>query len=218
MKILAFDTSTTACSIAVQNGDAVSCVHKIAPMQQTSLILPMIQDILASNSLTLAQLDAIAYGCGPGSFTGIRIASSVAQGLGFAAQKPLIPISSLAALAQAALLEQQHSRVLVAVDARMNQIYWAMYEKNPQGNMQLIGQELLCKPDEIRIPNDKNWCGVGDAWGLYPNQLVEKLGFTPSPIDFAQLPTAQALLQLANIKFELGEWVAASAAIPVYLR
>lgn len=218
MKILAFDTSSTACSVAIQQGDTLSCLHKIAPMQQTSLILPMIQEILTAASLTLTELDAIAYGCGPGSFTGIRIACSVAQGLGFAAQKPLIPISSLAALAQAALMERAYERVLVAVDARMGQLYWAMYEKNLQEHMQLTGEELLCKTNEICLPDNKNWCGVGDAWGIYQNQLVEKLGFTPSPIDCAQLPTAQALLQLARIPFEKDNWVSASAAIPVYLR
>src|SRR5690349_9145853 len=131
--ILAFDTSTSACTVALQNGDFVSVRHQLAPKQQAQLILPMINELLSSTSLTANELDAIAYGCGPGSFTGIRIASSVAQGIGFAINKPIIPVSSLAALAQTAFLEQQWTRLLVAVDARMGKIYWANYVINPSG-------------------------------------------------------------------------------------
>jgi len=218
MKILAFDTSTTACSVAIQNGDQVKCLHQIAPMQQAKLILPMIHELLEASSVTLEQLDAIAYGCGPGSFTGIRIASSVVQGIGFGTQKPIIKISSLAALAQAAYLEQHCAKMLIAVDARMDQIYWACYEAGKTGCVELVDQELLCRPEDVSIPVANDWSGVGDGWGIYTQQISSRLGFTPSSIYSSQLPSAQAMLQLARIKYDKNEWIAASEAVPVYLR
>src|SRR5690348_12267838 len=128
MKLLALDTSSIACSVALLLDGDVHYLHKIAPMQQAKLILSMIEELLKTHSLKVNHLDAIAYGCGPGSFTGLRIACSVAQAFGLAADKPLIPISSLAALAQATYIEHQEKKVLAAIDARMDQIYWAAYE------------------------------------------------------------------------------------------
>ncbi len=221
MKILAFDTSTSACSVALQNGDLVSIRHQIAPMQQAHLILPMIYELLSSCSLAPNELDAIAYGCGPGSFTGIRIASSVAQGIGFAIQKPIIPVSSLATLAQTAFLEQQWTKLLVAMDARMGKMYWASYVINPSGLAELIGDELTVNPAEglaMTAPNhDEPLYGIGNGWEIHKETLVKRLGFRPKAILATQLPQAKALLQLAQVKFEQGEWVAASQAIPVYL-
>lgn len=218
VKLLAIDTSSQACSVAIMDGDNVTAVHKIAPMQQTNLILPMIQDLLDSSSLNLNQLDAIAYGCGPGSFTGIRIASSVAQGLGYGANLPVIPVSSLAATAQAAFLEKQWRRLLVSIDARMKLIYWAAYEVSLDGCVELVGEEQACEPELIVAPESGDWSGVGDGWTVYGDRLVDRLGYAPIEINPSQLPTAEALLALAKVKFDRGEWVAASAAIPVYLR
>jgi len=216
MNILALETSTNACSVALQNKDEVTYLHKIAPMQHTKLILPMIHELLNSASLTLDQLDAIAYGRGPGSFTGIRIASSVAQGLGFAANKPLIPLSSLTIYAQTAYLEKHYESVLVAVDARMGQIYWAQYEA-ASGIMKLCGEESVCAPHEVYPVALKLWQGIGDAWEVYYDQLVKALGDKPNSIQNI-FPNAKAMLPLARIKFETGECVDASVAIPVYLR
>lgn len=218
VKLLAFDTSSTACSVGLLNGDEVSVTHKIAPMQQAHLILSIIQEMLDSASLSLNQLDAVAFGCGPGSFTGIRIASSVAQGIGFGANLPLVPISSLAAIAQTAYLEQQLSHSLVAIDARMKQVYWAGYEVNTQGLVQVVGQEQVCLPEDVSRVGDNQWCGLGDGWGVYKDRLVTRLGYEPSVIRSAELPGGRALLMLGKAKFDQGEWVAPSEAKPVYLR
>lgn len=218
MKILAFDTSSSVCSIAIQNGEQVNFSHKVAPMQQAKLILPMIQTLLAECSLTFADLDAIAYGYGPGSFTGIRIANSVAQGIAFAAEKPVIQVSSLAILAEAAFMEQSCKKMLVAVDARMNQIYWAFYAIGEKGYVELIGEEQICTPDIASLPLKNDWCGVGDGWDKYTDQLTARLGFKPEFIYASQLPSAQALLKLAKVKFDESQWVAAGDAAPVYLR
>jgi len=218
MNLLAFDTSTTACSIAIQKGDEVRLSHQIAPMQQARLILPVIQDLLNSVALTVNDLDAIVYGCGPGSFTGIRIASSVAQGIAFALNKPVVQISSLAAIAQSGLRDQHLNRMLVAVDARMDEIYWAAYEANKQGYVELQGQEQVSKPEDVTLPAGDDWYGVGDGWLKYQDDLASRLGFRPHAIYPAVLPTAEDLLQLARIKLAQGEWVAAADAVPVYLR
>jgi tRNA threonylcarbamoyladenosine biosynthesis protein TsaB len=228
MKILAFDTSTSVCSVALQNDNDIIVLQKNAPPQSAQLILPMIQDLLTHASLSLNDLDAVAFGCGPGSFTGIRISSSVAQGLGFTLQKPLIPVSSLAILAQTVYLEQHtasldkiHSELrfnyLVAVDARMGKIYWAVYENTISGTVELIGQEQLALPTEVKMPKNDKMCGVGEGWEIYKDTLIMLTKNQPITIFASQKPKAKALLQLAKTKFDRGEWIAASRAIPVYL-
>ena len=230
LKILAFDTSSSACSVALQNGDKINYLNKIAPMQQARLILPMIQELLHSSALTLKQLDAIAYGCGPGSFTGMRIASSVAQGIGLATNVPIIRISSLAAIAQAAFLEQQWTKLLVALDARMQETYWAIYELGKHGRVELVEEEQACAPKKVTIPESisrilrdsdgkkLDWCGVGDGWEKYREALVMRLGFEPQAINASQLPTAIAILELAKGKLDQGDWITAADAVPAYLR
>lgn len=224
--VLALDTSFSACSVALQCGDEIKFCHQMAPMQQTKLLLPMIQAILESNSVKLNQLDAIAFGCGPASFTGVRIASSVAQGLSFAASCPVIPISSLAATAQAAYQEKQWSNALVAIDARAGNVYWAAYELS-SGCMTLVGKETIISPFEIIenngiFPADRTptgWYAIGDGWGRYKEALTTHLGFEPVEIDANQLPTASAVLNLANIALNRGlEKKHSFEAIPVYLR
>jgi tRNA threonylcarbamoyladenosine biosynthesis protein TsaB len=221
MKILAFDTSSTACSLALQIDNEVKCLDQNAPMQQAKLILPLIQGLLAQSSLSLNELDAIAYGCGPGSFTGIRIANSVAQGIGFAAQKPIIQISSLAALAQTAYQEKKCSKVLAALDARMQQVYWGVYEFNQNdGIMDCLGEEKLCYASEVSLPDkiDQDWQGVGDAWANYTDNFIARLGLRPREIHASLLPNAQAILALAKVKFEKSQWISSADALPSYLR
>jgi tRNA threonylcarbamoyladenosine biosynthesis protein TsaB len=188
MNILAFDTSASACSIALQKGEEIHCLHKIAPMQQAKLILPMIESLLAKTSLTLDDLDFIAYGRGPGSFTGIRIANTVAQGLAFAAKKPLVAISSLAILAETVCMKQKCRQARVVVDARMGQVYWADYEIGHRGHVELRGVEQLSALDALNLPETD------------------------------ELPCAEALLPLARIDFEENQWISAADAVPVYLR
>jgi tRNA threonylcarbamoyladenosine biosynthesis protein TsaB len=214
VKILAFDTSTPACTIALLDDNRITSTHQVAPMQQAKLILPFIQDLLTAAALPVAALDAIAYGCGPGSFTGVRIASSVAQGLGYAINKPIIPISSLAILAQTAFHERQITPILVAVDARMREIYWAMYSANSQGQVELIGKEQICVPEMITLPAGQNWHGVGDGWKIYGDRLINQLGFRPHTVNAEQLPNAEAMLVLTKA----GKTCVASEALPVYLR
>ncbi len=210
MNLLAFDTSSTACSVALLFDEKISFRHTIAPMQQSKLILPMIHELFSEKNITLKQVDAIAFGCGPGSFTGVRLATSVAQGLGFAGEKPLIPISSLAATAQTAYQELGWEKIVVAIDARVNEIYWAYYTVESQALVKLIGQERLSTPDLMSI-SEENWYGVGNAWDVYQQQITLK----PLKKDITCLANACAILELAN---KQGVMMAPSDALPVYLR
>lgn len=222
MNILAFDTSSVACSVAIQYKNETKSLHQIAPMQQGQLVLPMIKELLDSFSITLSQLDAIAFGCGPGSFTGIRIASSVAQGIGFALSLPVIPVSSMAAIAEAVYLEKQWPNLFIALDARMNQIYWAIYQVQ-QEKLTILGNEVICSPQEVHLPEridlrHTTWWGVGEGWEKYQNMLIMSLKYQPKLAKTASLPTAEAILILAKRKFEKNDWVSAANAMPIYLR
>ena len=213
MKLLAFDTSTIACSIGLSIDGKITLRHEIAPMKQAKIILPLLNQLLESENISINQLDAIAFGCGPGSFTGVRIAVSVAQGLAYAAQKPLISISSLAAMAQAAYQDLGWTKLITAVDARMNEVYWAPYEIQRDNLVVLAGKEQVSRPEEIII-SDSTWSGIGNAWDVYQSKIPVK----PTSIDIHRLPTASAILLLAETKFKSDEFVSLSEALPVYLR
>ncbi len=213
MKLLAFDTSSSACSVGLSIDGKVTWRHEIAPMQQAKLILPIINELLKTAQIQITELDAIAFGCGPGSFTGVRIGVSVAQGLAFAADKPLIPVSSLAAIAQAAYQDLGWRKLVVAVDARIQEIYWASYDVQENQLVKLIGKEQVSSPEEIILP-DSTWSGVGSAWEVYQDRILAQ----PELVDAERLPTASAILALAESRFHLGEVVSAAEATPVYLR
>lgn len=214
MKLLAFDTSSTACSVALMINGKIETDHQVAPMQQAQLILSMIDNLLKKNTVSLNQMDAIAFGCGPGSFTGVRIAASVAQGLGFAVGKPLIPISSLAAIAQSAYQANGWKKLLVAIDARINEVYWAAYEAGEDNLVNLIGKEAVSTPSALYFTGSQDWYGIGNAWDVYRDQITLK----PVKIDTDYVPTAAAILKLAQPKFHIKDWVTAADALPVYLR
>src|SRR3990167_2518224 len=222
LKILAFDTSTFACSVALLHSrdatNPVRMLHELAPRQQTKRLIPMMETLLKESSLSVADLDAIAFSCGPGSFTGLRIASSVAQAIGFGANLPVIPVSSLAAMAMAAHLEEGWSSFLVAEDARMSEVYWAAYQINAEGEVELMGKEETIRPKNVTIVGDSTWCALGDGWAAYEKALVSRLGFKPRLIKASQLPTANAVALLAKPVYASGGAVPASLALPTYLR
>lgn len=222
MNILAFDTSSSACSVAlyyesVHTDGKTLALHEHAPMQHTSIVLPMIQSLLDQAGLTMAELDAIAFGCGPGSFTGIRIAASIAQGLAYANSLPVIPVSSLAAAAQAAYIKHGWNWLLTAVDARMGQIYWAGYQVKVKLVSNVI-PEILTEPLAVQAVTDEPWSAVGDGWRAYRHDLIERIGKQPEQFDEDCVATAEAVLHLAKDRFERGDWFEAHEALPVYLR
>lgn len=218
-KILSIDTSTSACTVALSVEDKVIQRHKMAPREHAQLILPWVDSLLAEAGIKLHDLDAIAVGQGPGSFTGLRIGVGVAQGLAVGASLPIILVSSLHIIAQTAYSELNHEKILVAQDARMNEVYWAAYSKDKTGLMKAIVEDQLRLPSEIELPEgDDKWCLVGDAWNVYSQVLAERLqtlNFQPA-IDI--FPKAQCLSQIASQLFNLNQIVSPEDAMPVYLR
>lgn len=220
MKILAFDTSSTACSVAVLYNDEVRLYHKLASMKQAEWILPVIQSLLNDYAIKLTELDAIAFGQGPGSsFTGIRIASCVAQGLSYAAGLPVIAISSMAALAQTAYLENKWTNLLVAIDARMQKIYWAEYRVQEQA-VSLLNKESMIDPMQIPPATclRQGYYGIGDGWAKYRDKIINCLNIEPIAINEMLVPTAEAVAKLARVKLLNGEVLASYKALPSYLR
>ncbi len=215
MKILAFDTSTEACSCALYRDGKIEDRFVIAPRKHATLILTMVDELLSEAGLTITQLDLLAFGRGPGNFTGLRIACGVAQGIAFGADIPVAPISSLATLAQEAA---QNKNVLAIIDARMAEIYSGLYIIDNQGIMRCSGSEMLCVPNNITIPNAGQWFGVGTGWATYGDQLSKRLGERLQNYQTDKYPQARAMMPLALTAFKEGQIVSAENALPVYLR
>jgi len=213
MKLLALDTSTEACSAALFVDGKIYQRFEITPKAHTKLLLPMIESLLAEAELNLTQLDALAFGCGPGSFTGLRIATGVVQGLAFGANLPVVPVSTLAALAQ----KQSKALSFVAMDARIGEIFWGVYQKNTDGFVELIGHEAVLPVSEIQFPQ-QTAIGIGSGWRVYETELLEKTEGLVSQIENDVLPQASAIAELGVYGFQRGLAVAAEFAQPVYLR
>lgn len=213
MKLLALDTSTEACSAALFVDGEICQRFEITPKAHTKLLLPMIESLLAEAELNLTQLDALAFGCGPGSFTGLRIATGVVQGLAFGANLPVVPVSTLAALAQ----KQAHELSFVAMDARIGEIFWGVYQKNADGFVELVGEEAVLPVSQIQFP-DKNAIGIGSGWRVYETELVEKTHGLVLEIESNVLPHSSMIAKLGVYGFEQGMAVVAELAQPVYLR
>ena len=219
MKLLAIDTATEACSAALWIDGEIKERFDIAPRQHASLILPMAQQLLAEAELTVPQLDLLAFGRGPGSFTGVRIAASVIQGIAFAADLPVLPVSTLTALAQGAAREQGVSRVLSAIDARMGELYWSSCVSEPGGIMQPEGEEQLAAASAIQLPAGSGWHGVGSGWQSQGEILRERLAEQLESSHAESYPHALDMATLAAHDLSTGsEPLPAELALPVYLR
>ena len=217
MKLLALDTSTEACSVAVFADGVTFSEFELTPRAHTQLILPMVEKVLAAAGLHLQEVDAIAVGCGPGAFTGIRIGVGVAQGLAMAADKPVIPLSTLAALAQQAYVQHGATQVLVALDARMGEVYWGQYALQ-DGLMQLQGEEQVCAPAAVPVPASDAWFAIGHGWAAYAEALQTRFAGKLTGTDAESLPAAEFMLPLAVAEWQAGRAVAPEEAQPVYLR
>jgi len=221
MKLLAIDSSTEACSVALLDGDELLEQYLLAPREHTQRLLPMVDAVLAETGTKLSQLDAIAFGRGPGSFTGLRICLGVVQGLAFGAELPVVPVSSLAALAQTAIDQQaviSGESILSTLDARMNEIYWGVFSIE-NGLAVALADEQLSAPEQLRLTEllstTKSIVGVGSGW-----QYGERIACATevSRIEAGLLPRAAAVARLAQRDFELGLSCSADQALPTYLR
>ena len=213
--LLALDTATEACSVALLHDGKVISHYEVIPRLHAQRLLPMIEALRAEAGIALSAIDAIAFGRGPGAFTGVRIAIGVVQGLGFALQRPVLPVSNLAVLAQRAQREFGARQVAAAIDARMDEVYWGCYHLE-QGEMCLQGEESVLAPERASLPRlaAGQWFGAGTGWATFAGRLPGQVEQSAGEL----LPHAQDLLQLAQFAWERGEALPAEQAQPVYLR
>ncbi|AJQ99036.1 Inactive metal-dependent proteases-like protein, putative molecular chaperone [Enterobacteriaceae bacterium bta3-1] len=218
-RILAIDTATEACSVALWNNGEKHALFEICPREHTQRILPMVQQILAESGVSLNQLDALAFGRGPGSFTGVRIGIGIAQGLAMGADLPMIGVSTLATMAQGAFRQMGATQVLAAIDARMGEVYWGQYQRQNDGVWVGENTEAVFTPERAQqnvMALAGEWASVGTGWGTYPDMAAA----TPITLVDGQimLPQAEDMLPLALVDFALGKMTAVENAQPTYLR
>ena len=223
IKILALDTATEACSAALWVDGSLTHCDEVAPQAHTRKILPMCQSLLQGANLELSHLDAIAFGRGPGSFTGVRIGIGVAQGLAFGVDKPLIAVSNLAILAQGAHRRLGASHVLCAIDARMNEVYFGAFSLQDGVMMPLLDEAVLAPEAALQQATalldelvDERWAAIGTGFQAYAS-LLDPLQERVI-LDTEQLPWAQDMLPLALNCWQNGDYQAAELATPTYLR
>jgi len=214
VKLLAIDTSTEACSAALHIEGVTRSRYEFAPKRHAELILPMVDQLLAEAEIELSALDAIAFGRGPGAFTGVRIATGIAQGLAFSANLPLIPVSTLATLAQS--VNGRSGDIAAIMDARMGEVYYGLYQSNDV--VELIGTECVISPDKIIAGNLTRCFGVGSGWANYADVLQNIFKGHLEGYSADCYPHARDMIPLALRAFRNGELKAPEDAAPVYLR
>lgn len=219
LNLLAIETSTEFLSLAVSREAAVRLLHVEAGKRHAELILDAIGTLMGELDLDLRDLHGIAYGAGPGSFTGLRIACGVAQGLALSRSLKVLGISNLLALAE----ESGQARVIACIDARMGEIYHGAYRRGPAGWEQ-VHAPGLCKPESLPLPQGDGgddgggWVGCGNGFLAHGEALRVRLGGSLREVQAGLAPTAAAVLRLARVSFERGEGAEPASAVPIYLR
>ena len=217
MNILAIETATEACSVALSAGNEIIQRYQVAPREHTHLLLPMIESVLAEAGIAKNQLDALTFSRGPGAFTGVRIAASAAQGIAFGLDLPVMPVSTLAVIAYGAYRETGSDRVLAAIDARMQEVYWSGYQVG-KGYAKEVIKESVIAPERVEIPQEGEWVGAGTGWAAYGDEFGRRLGNRLIECIPQALPDATDLLSLAIPEIEGGNTISAEQILPVYLR
>ncbi len=213
MKILALETSTELCSAALWRDGKVDAREADAGQRNSEVLLPMVDALLTSHGLKATELDGVAFGSGPGSFTGLRIACGVAQGIAFGAALPVVGIGTLLALAELSKAQ----RVVCCLDARMSEIYHAAYEKH--GNeWHTVHEPSLCKPDAAPLLPAGAWTGCGSGFGAYRAALESRFCGKLESVLADLAPHAREIATLAAAEFRAGNAIAAEQAAPLYVR
>ena len=216
MRVLALDSATEACSAALLHDGQVIERHEVIGRGHAERLLPMVDELLGETGLKLEALDAIAFGRGPGGFTGLRIAAGLTQGLAAGAGLPVLPVSDLAAIALAGARSSGMHRILACMDARMGEIYWAAFDCS-SGLPVAMSAEAVADPARIEPPGDGPWFGAGRGFLAYP-VLAQRLGARLSGMAQELLPRAADIVRIAAEDFAAGRGIDAARAIPVYLR
>jgi len=215
MNLLAIETATETCSVALSVDGAIRHRYEHAPRQHAELLLPWVEELLAEAGISFGAVDAIAFSRGPGSFTSLRIGIGVVQGLAWASGCPVIPVSSLAATAQAAA-DKGIRTALVALDARMNEVFTGLFRLNDNGIMTADGKERVCGPDLVQVPGETDLHAVGIGFERYP-ELTEMAGRLAG-MHTNIWPDAVSILKLAQEWLQTNKALPAEMAQPVYLR
>jgi tRNA threonylcarbamoyladenosine biosynthesis protein TsaB len=218
MNLLAIDTISEMASIALSTGDDLLVDEDYVPQEHTKVILPMIQRQMATAGLSFPQLDAIAFSRGPGSFTGLRICASITQGLALAHDLPVIPVSSLAILAQGSYRLEKKPAVVTCLDARRHEVYWACYKRDDSDVMRLVGSEQVIAPGLASTGEGESWHGVGTGFKTYQAELAENSQVHLASVEPERFPLARDAISHAKNAWLNKEVVDASLAIPIYLR
>ncbi|MCI1729362.1 MAG: tRNA (adenosine(37)-N6)-threonylcarbamoyltransferase complex dimerization subunit type 1 TsaB [Chiayiivirga sp.] len=216
MNLLAIETATEACSVALWCDGVLRERFEVAPRRHTELVLPWADALLAEAGIAKTQIDVIACGRGPGAFTGVRLTVALTQGLALALDRPVVAVSTLAALAFAANAAPGEA-VLAAIDARMGEVYLAAFEREPE-DVRLLGSEHLLRPVAASPDPSRRWIGVGTGFDAEQGALRTALGSTVARVDAAALPHAAAVARLAVQAYARGEIVAPERLEPAYLR
>ncbi len=216
MSLLAIETSTECCSVALLHGDALIDRSELAPRRHAELVLPMAESLLAEAGLKRTQLDGIAVGRGPGAFTGVRLAISVAQGLAFALDIPVVTVSSLAALAMQA--PRNAAAILAAIDARMGEVYAGAFAFDADGLIRPLNEERVARAEDMSLTEAKSWNVIGTGWEAYRDALLARLPSVPVWTKGEAFPQARDVARLALPQFEAGNVTTPERALPVYLR
>jgi tRNA threonylcarbamoyladenosine biosynthesis protein TsaB len=217
MRLLALDTVTEMCSVALQIGEAVITREQIAARSHTELILPMVDAVLAEAGCTLQSLDALAVDRGPGSFTGLRIGIGVAQGLAFGADLPVLEISSLATLAQGIYQSRKQDQVLACIDARQAEVYWACFSQH-NGLMHAVTAEQVTPANQLHTPANSLWYGVGTGFDAYSTELSQNPHVHLCGYVGQTYPLARDMLPLAQALWQNGVCCKPEDLAPVYIR
>ena len=220
MNLLAIETATEACSVALIHGEDVIARSELAPRRHAELVLPMADALLAEAGISRHALDAIAVGRGPGAFTGVRLGVSLAQGMALALDLPVITVSSLAALALEAPEEDigGDAAILAVIDARMGEIYAASYRRAEDGSLIVLDDERVTTAEALQLSRAEGWRVVGSGWATYEKVLRERLTAPLRSADGACYPQARHVAEIATREFRAGRAQAPELALPVYLR
>lgn len=217
MKVLALETATAACSVALLVDDATFEAHTVAPRQHTGLLLGMVEQVLAEGGVSRNGLDLVAFGRGPGAFTGVRVAAAVAQGLALARDLPVAPVSTLAALAAGGARLTGARRVAAGLDARRDEIYFAALEfPSPLAAGHVVIADCVLAPQDVTLADAAAWLAVGNGWSTYAARLPAALAAMPR--HDLLYPHASDVARLGLTAHLAGASVAACDAHPFYLR
>jgi len=215
MNLLAIETATECCSVALVTGVRLYERSELAPRRHAELLLPMCEEVLAEAGIERRDLDALAVGRGPGAFTGVRLAVSAAQGIALALRIPVVPVSSLAALAMQA--PDDGTDVLAVIDARMGEVYAGLFRRSGD-RLDVIGDETVGPADALRIPSMGALSVIGTGWSSYRDAIEKALASPPCWADGARYPQASDVARLAASVAAAGGGIAADRVQPVYLR